>query len=812
MRIKWNVIGIMLIITAVLIMQIPVPEADAASSASDFKMDGSTLIGYTGTENDVSIPSTVKVIGEGAFQNNTSVTRVSIPKSVERIDAYAFWGCDNLEQVSLGEGLSEVGDFAFANCPGLKSIYFPDNITRIGIMAFADCVSLRNVKIPYTVRTVHDTAFDGCYRLEIDYDGGTEGERFALYFAEKKKEMPEYEDIAEYEEVVTSPTQAPDATPTPRPSANGMGGTPEEVWGSGWSFGNVSGRELGSTTIVGNMAVVFMDNTRPNVTDGEAEMPGVQGSQTDQPMQEYTTEKSKGTVKYTLIDGRILADRAYYGYQNLGSLELPQGMEEIGEFSFARSSLQEVIIPEGVTSIGYGAFYHCGRLTQVQLPSTITHIAPKAFSYTGWVQQFYETGGSDFLVAGDGILIAYKGNAANVVIPEGIRQIGPEVFQGHTEIASVSMPDSLEIIGEAAFADCTSLSEVTGMSQVRIIRDRAFYHCPLKWTVLPDTVERVGLGAFAREGRGGAVLLQGRIPARGQEDSADRRSNEGYRLSAFDGVEYVLTMHELTEEELENTVLDSDQTVYKGIIGHVEGSTFTPDYTYLTEEEIQNQVWSDRIQIDIQSYEQRGMGQLRCLVPKWQTPQGEGLIIVGDTELQARLSPQESGDLLQVQRLSGIGEAPQLNEAYRRIYQQDLPKSTICYTLSLHEGESGAPVNRLGKQALEITLPLPLQMQGQDLRVVTLDRNGQLEYLPVTIADQQIHFSTDYLSVYGIYGSGTLFAQGNVVDGQVVITSYGTRDASPDTGDSIHPKWILGVGLLAAGMAILLLQRKKRAA
>lgn len=59
-------IGIMLIITAVLIMQIPVPEADASSFASDFKMDGTTLISYTGTATDVSVPSDVKVIGEGA--------------------------------------------------------------------------------------------------------------------------------------------------------------------------------------------------------------------------------------------------------------------------------------------------------------------------------------------------------------------------------------------------------------------------------------------------------------------------------------------------------------------------------------------------------------------------------------------------------------------------------------------------------------------------------------------------------------------------------------------------------------------------
>lgn len=795
MKIKWNVIGIMLIITAVLIMQIPVSEADAASSASDFQMDGTTLVRYTGTKSDVSIPSTVEVIGKSAFENNTAVIRVNIPDSVKRIEAYAFWGCDNLEQVNLGKGLYEVGDFAFINCPRLKTVSFPENINRIGIMAFADCVSLRNIYIPYTVHSVEDTAFDGCYRLEIAYDTGTEGERFALYFAEKKKEMPEYEDIDEYEEVTVMPSPTPDVEPVP---------TLQPVL-------SPSGRELGSTVVVGNMAVVFMDNTSPNVSTGN--LSGMQGDSSAQDVQEYITEKNKGTVKYTLVDGRILADRAYYGYQNLNSINLPSGVEEIGEFSFARSSLQTVVIPEGVRSIGYGAFYHCDQLTEVQLPGTVTHIAPKAFAYTGWVKKFFAEGNSDFLVAGDGILIAYKGNSSHVTVPEGIKQIGPEVFQGHPEITSVSLPDSLQIIGEAAFAQCSSLTELTGMSGVKIIRDRAFYHCPLKQVVLPDTVASLGLGAFARESRGGVVVLAGQIPLYGEEASAERRSNEEYRLNAFDNVEYVLTAHKLADREPEGSVLSSERTVYNGIIGHLDGSGFVVDDTYLTDGEFDGIAWTKELLIGGERYEQQGMSQINHLVPALQDSQAEGLVVIGNTELQASLEPQEAGDRLQVQRLNGIGEAPELDAAFRRIYQQGLPMDTLCYTMCLYEGGNSVPITRLGKQALEVTLPVPQQLQGKELRLVTLDRNGQLEYLPIATDGQQIQFSTDYLSVYGIYGSGgSLFAQGNVVDGQVVITSYGTKDNSPDTGDFIHPKWILGTGLLALGLAILLLQRKRRTA
>ncbi len=793
MKIRWNVIGVMLIITAILIMQIPVSEADAASSASDFKMDGTTLISYTGTASNVSIPSAVEVIGGSAFENNTSITQVTIPSSVKTIEPYAFWGCDNLERVNLGKGLSEVGDFAFTNCPSLRTVYFPENISRIGIMAFGDCVSLTDVEIPYTVYSVHDTAFDGCYRLEISYDAGTEGERFALYFAEKKKEMAEYEDIDEYEEVITPPAEspAPEATAAPRP-------TQEPV-----------GKVLGSSTVVGNMAVVFMDNTSLNVSVGE---PSSQSQTQEGQTAEYIEEKGKGTVKYTLVDGKVLADRAYYGSQSLDHFTLPAGTEEIGEFSFARSSLSDISIPEGLTSIGYGAFYHCDQLQEVELPDSVTSIAPKAFDYTGWLNSFYAEGTSDFLIAGDGILIAYKGNDTRVIVPEGIRQIGPEVFQGHTEIISVSLPDSLEIIGEAAFADCSSLTELTGMSKVKVIRDRAFYHCPLSWVELPDTVETVGLGAFARENSGGAVLIQGELPGYAQELTANRLSNEGYRVNAFDGVEYVLTLHALTEGELDGTVLDGQQAVYHGMIGHLEDQVFEVDYTYLTEEETETKAWPEQIRIGAESYERRGMGQLAFLTPQWQAPQGGGLTVTGDAQAQAQLSPQNAGYLLEVRRLNGIGEAAGLDDAYRRRYQQGLPMDTLCYTLCLYEGESGVAVTRLGKQALEVILPLPTQLQGQDLRLVTLDRNGQLEYLPVVTDGQQIRFSTDYLSVYGIYGSGTIYAQAEVTDGQAVITDYGKRDDSPDTGDDIHPKWILGIGLLFAGAAILLCAHRNKTA
>ena len=117
---KKKMSGILLMITALIIMQLPVTEADAATSASDFRIEGSTLVKYRGTETNVSVPDTVEVIGESAFEGDTNIELVVLPNSVRRIEPYAFWGCDNLDTVVLGRGLTEIGDYAFTECRDLN--------------------------------------------------------------------------------------------------------------------------------------------------------------------------------------------------------------------------------------------------------------------------------------------------------------------------------------------------------------------------------------------------------------------------------------------------------------------------------------------------------------------------------------------------------------------------------------------------------------------------------------------------------------------------------------------------------------------
>lgn len=541
MKGKKRLLGALMVIAALIIMQVPGTEADASTSASGFQMEGSTLARYRGTDKNVSIPDTVQTIGQGAFEDDMNIELVVLPNSVKRIEAYAFWGCDNLDTVVLGKGLSEVGDYAFTNCTGLEQISIPSTVTSIGREAFKDCTNLKDITIPPETVNIHESAFDGCTQLTIHYENGSAAEKYAKDFYERQKEMPGYEEPvptpapSEGTEQVT-PTPAPEETPVPTQA-------PVE-----------EGVVLGTTHIVGNKAVLFLNNAMLRVLGGEPDQgsgnssvdaPGVDSGDVDEEGGSGGIGTGDGLAgtdipKYRIVDGHTIADQAYYRNTGLEDMTLADGIVRIGEFSFARSSLTSIGLPQGLEHIGYGAFYHCGQLTDVALPDSVMCVEPKAFEHSLWVDSFL-AGGSpedgeesaeagDFLVTG-GVLVAYRGDSKEVAVPEGVRVIAGEAFRGHTEMERVALPDSLLVIGEGAFEGCTGLGEIALGKNVEEIKDRAFLGNAVSEISIPASVKKIGLQAF-----GNTVLTyEGAEAEYTYEPSATRLANEAYRV--YDGTD-----------------------------------------------------------------------------------------------------------------------------------------------------------------------------------------------------------------------------------------------------------------------------------
>ena len=423
---KWMAV-IALAVTALILTHLPVSEADAAASASDFQTQGSTLVKYRGTEERVTIPDTVEVVGESAFENNQKVQFVVIPKSVKRLDAYVFWGCNNLEEVVLGKGLTAVDEYSFAGCTGLKQITIPENIQSIDAQAFAGCVNLTDIYIPATVTGIAEDAFLNCDNVTIHADEGSVAAQFAQKLAEQKNRVPL---------VTAAPVQTPTAVSRPDTQATAepvSTATPAPV------ATPVPGNVLGSTIIVGNHALVMVHPGEEKVQQGYTEPEA--GQETGEE-QDITAETENGKIPEWM----------YYRNQSVSAVTIPEGTTEIGRFAFSRSSLRTVTIPEGVTTIDYAAFYHCDNLDNVILPDTVNTVVAKAFTHTGWMDDFEENSMDDFLISGD-ILVAYKGDLPEVVIPNGVRVIAEEAFRNHTELKKVHLPASVTDIGNDAFPE-----------------------------------------------------------------------------------------------------------------------------------------------------------------------------------------------------------------------------------------------------------------------------------------------------------------------------------------------------------------------
>lgn len=423
---KWMAV-IALAVTALILTHLPVSEADAAASASDFQTQGSTLVKYRGTEERVTIPDTVEVVGESAFENNQKVQFVVIPKSVKRLDAYVFWGCNNLEEVVLGKGLTAVDEYSFAGCTGLKQITIPENVQSIDAQAFAGCVNLTDIYIPATVTGIAEDAFLNCDNVTIHADEGSVAAQFAQKLAEQKNRDPL---------VTAAPVQTPTAVSRPDTQATTepvSTATPAPV------ATPVPGNVLGSTIIVGNHALVMVHPGEEKVQQGYTEPEA--GQETGEE-QDITAETENGKIPEWM----------YYRNQSVSAVTIPEGTTEIGRFAFSRSSLRTVTIPEGVTVIDYAAFYHCDNLDNVVLPDTVNTVGAKAFTHTGWLDDFEENSMDDFLISGD-ILVAYKGNLPEVVIPDGVRVIAEEAFRNHTELKKVHLPASVTDIGNDAFPE-----------------------------------------------------------------------------------------------------------------------------------------------------------------------------------------------------------------------------------------------------------------------------------------------------------------------------------------------------------------------
>ena len=121
--------------------------------------------GLTVTPNleTICLPASVEIIGQGAFNRQSSLTTITLPEGLLEVGVRAFSSC-GLTSVSFNESLQSIGKEAFEGCP-LLSISLPNSLQSIGDGAFYGCSSLASVALPIGLQSIENDTFRDCSSL-----------------------------------------------------------------------------------------------------------------------------------------------------------------------------------------------------------------------------------------------------------------------------------------------------------------------------------------------------------------------------------------------------------------------------------------------------------------------------------------------------------------------------------------------------------------------------------------------------------------------------------------------------------------------
>lgn len=289
----------------------------------DYAFAGTTFL-------NIDIPNSVISIGESAF-SHSSISNVEIPNSVKYIGNSAF-SYSSIKNISIPNSIASISDYMFWCCKDLEFISLPSSVKIIGCSAFSGCDNLVNVNFSSSLECIEMDAFSECINL-------------------KSIELPNsLKSIGAYSfshcNTLTD-INIPDSV--------------EDIGTCAFrDCCNLNSITIGKGTVKIDISAFSGNNKLKSITVSPYNL-------------EYSSNEG------VLFDKKHTKLIKYPSYKIGDNYSVPNGVEIIGDSSFANSLLSNIDIPDSVTEIEDYAFSNCKKLKSIKIGKNVQVISVLGF-------------------------------------------------------------------------------------------------------------------------------------------------------------------------------------------------------------------------------------------------------------------------------------------------------------------------------------------------------------------------------------------------------------------------------------------------
>ena len=444
------------------------------------------------------------------------------------MDDYDDYDCSNLSpwyyyresitKVIINDGVTSIGDWTFTGCSSLTSIIIPNSVTSIGDLAFYGCTSLTSIEIPNSVTSIRDEAFYGCSSLtSIIVEAGN----------------PKYDSRDNCNAIIETATNTLIAGCQNTIIPNSVTSIGEGAFKGCSNLTSIvipnSVTHIGYIAFYGcsNLTSIVIPNSVTGISGSvfsdcnsltsiivEAGNPYYDSRDNCNAIIWTANNTLNAGCQNTIIPNSVtsIGYGAFSGCSNLTSIVIPNSVTRIEEAAFWDcSNLTSIVIPNSVTSIGYGAFKGCSSLTSIVIPNSVTSIGySPSFGCLSPFQGcssltsiIVEAGNPKYdsrdncnalIETATNTLIA---GCQNTIIPNSVTNIKRLAFYECNKLTSIEIPNSVTSIGYGAFKGCSSLTSIVIPNSVTSIGEVAFSGCSSLTSIfIPNSVTSIVERAF----------------------------------------------------------------------------------------------------------------------------------------------------------------------------------------------------------------------------------------------------------------------------------------------------------------------------